>query len=543
MSSENIIPLRPNIWASLSTENKGYINRYYLRTNDNSLQNLGQRSILILINVQRQWELNNPTGTELDGVIEQLRQEAEAIRQQLQNLAGQNVQNLQNNIQTALGIQARIEEQEQSVQAALDLSSEIQAAQDELIRRLQPPSRPTPQPTQPPLSQQPNPEQGLEPGTQPNPNQAGEGEENQEGLESIDIFSSLVPVPIPDITPPLDSTLALREYLQLRDSNNIRYTIPYIIDGVVNEYRLTEFLDEPLPRFYNTVNTFIDNYIAQNFRSDDESQLNANERSIVAVHRAKITNMTNVLQSLPQLNDYRIISNWQPNNNFNVEGVPYPHISTFRQATEILRDNGVSVRLRTATSVAQRLQTVPRRILYQQTYVAQISSFVNVVNLAISNLQNQINTVIQNSHIRAPLRIQLDKQIADQDALLEKANLTEEVYNMIVQELDQTTALLRKLGEVHLEFEQSKLTELTTDFRELADKLDETIQEEQDDILGGLAEIGNFFASPVLALTQALTSLLDPDEEGVYRSLDTLSRAQARYARLNQNAQNQQGGI
>ena len=137
----------------------------------------------------------------------------------------------------------------------------------------------------------------------------------------------------------------------------------------------------------------------------------------------------------------------------------------------------------------------------------------------------------------------MDKQLRDQNELLQRTNLTEEVRNLILQELDQTTALYRKLGEVNIEFEQSKLTELATDFRALYDRLEDTIQEEQDDILEGLNQIGNFFASPILALGQVLTTLLDPDEDGVYRSLDTLTRAQIRYARLNQNVQSPNGGV
>ena len=394
MSSNNSLGISTQIWNRLSRDEKSLLVRYSRRNPTQDLSNLSLNSLKILAASQENYEQSNPGGNQLTAAQQQLQQEAEAVRTQLQNLTGQTVQQLQNTVQSAISIQNRIEQQTAAIQEQLDLTEEIEAAQAEIIRRLQQPSRPTPQPTPQPEPQPPSQEPGLEPGIQPSPDQEEEEEESPEPLGPTDIFSSLDIVPVPDITPPLDSTLALREYLQLRDSNNIRYTIPYVINDVLNEYRLTEFLDQPLPRFYNTVNTYIDNYINANLQPGDTSELNANELSIVNANNIRIANVNAIIDRLPQKGDYIVVSPESYSNIFDVPGVPYPQISAFTQASQLLRQQGINVALGTTTVVNQRLNPQTRRYIYQQVYTAHISRYVEWVNLSLQTLVNQNNELI-----------------------------------------------------------------------------------------------------------------------------------------------------
>lgn len=543
VSSNNPTTASDAIFNQLTLREKELLIRYEQRFPGSNLISYSVASLRLLVQVQEHFELNNPPGQQLTAEQLSLQEEVIAIRRDLLRLTGLTVQELENKIAIALDIQSRVEQEETSLQLELDLSSEIAAAQAELIRRLQPPVQPTPQPTPQPQPQPPGQEPGLRPGLQPNPLETGEEEENPGEIEPIDISSYFQINPLPDLTPPLDTKLSLAEYLQLRDSNNIRYTIPYVVNQVLNEYRLTEFLDEPIPRFYNSVITFVNQYIQQHFRNNDETELNANERSVVNEYRVRIGNINQILSQLPRLTDYIREGVFSEDRNQVIQGVPYPDIHYFVQASTLLRQQGLNVTLRTETTFSRSWDPLRRLYKYKPRYTAHIADYVAEVNAEAQVLVNDVNTIIANSHIRTPLRLQLEKQIDEQNALLAKTNLTQEVYDSIVVELDQTTALLRRLGEVNLEFEQSKIQELTTDYRELANKLDDTIQDEQDDILEGLNQLGNFFASPVLALGQVLTSLLDPSAAGMEESLIRMTEAQENYSRRRQSQNNAAGGI
>ena len=456
-----------------------------------------------------------------------LRQQVIAIRPQLRNLTGQTVQNLQRNLNAALSLQTRIERENAQIQTELDLTNLITALQSEIARRLAPP----PPPVTPPVTPPP-----VAPVTPTNPDEAGNEEEEEEEEEEVTTptistgnlgVGSGVIIPLPRIIQPVGNLITIEQFSTSDDGAPISRVFPTLIEEVLTDLSLTQFLARPQSEFYAYVTQSIEAIYRQSFSVDDYQYLNPSERSRVDRHNALINNLLTIRQSFIRTNDIVIVE--RGNSRTTPRQPSLPNSEIWGAVLDSLRSQGFAKSIRLTST----LGTGGAR--YTRTTTWFISELYREIALDVISLRRLISPIVLKSHVRNAINLDIVKQQQDLRRLSMAPELTDLVSTQIANEIQYSNELIRYISTQNLKYEEYQLENLLLGVQNAYARLSGTISTEQEEIMTGLSGIGDFFTAPLHLLGGTLTALFDPTPQGIAKSLVNIARAQRSIKDLTEN--------